>query len=222
MLHPRLRAKACTLPKVGLLPSAVKPHAQRRGYVAWIATLRQHKRPDLLIELAKRAQEIQFIVCGGPTEYQTAAEYSLGMVEALSKLPNVDYRGRVKPDEAMEVIANAAVLLCTSDEEGFPNTFMQAWASGTPVVTLKVDPDGIIEKVGLGKVSRTVNIAVTDINALIASPDQRERIALRARRYISEKHNETAVVKIFTDALRHRLDVQESVMSGSQVPTLKS
>jgi hypothetical protein len=140
-------------------------------------------------------------VCGGPTDYQTPAGYGIRIVETLKKLPNVDYRGRVGPEVAMEVIADAALLLCTSDEEGFPNTFTQAWSSGTPIVTLKVDPDKIIEKIGLGTVSTTMEVALVDINSLMASPDRREEIALRARGYISQNNNESAVVKIFTDAL---------------------
>jgi glycosyltransferase involved in cell wall biosynthesis len=123
------------------------------------------------------------------------------IAETLTKLPNVDYRGRVGPEEAMGVIANAALLLCTSDEEGFPNTFTQAWSSGTPIITLKVDPDCIIDKRGLGAVSRTVDGAVTDIKALLVSVDRREEIASRARRYISESHNEAVVVEILTNAL---------------------
>lgn len=201
MLHPRLRSKACTLPKVCPLPSTVQPHSQRQKYVAWVATLRQHKRPDVLIDIARIAPDIQFIVCGGPSDYQTPAGYGMRMVETLTKLPNVDYRGRVGPDEAMGVIADAALLLCTSDEEGFPNTFTQAWSSGTPIVTLKIDPDSIIEKMGLGAVSRTVDVAVADIHALMASVDRREEIALRARRYIAENHNEAVVVEIFNKAL---------------------
>jgi glycosyltransferase involved in cell wall biosynthesis len=217
MLAPQLRLKACTLPKVCHLQSAVKPHAQRRRYVAWVATLRQHKRPDVLIDIAKRAPDIQFIVCGGPTDYQTPADYGMRIVETLTKLPNVDYRGRVGPEVAMEVIADAALLLCTSDEEGFPNTFTQAWSSGTPIVTLKVDPDNIIEKIGLGTVSMTLDAALVDINSLMASPGRREEIALRARRYISQNNNETAVVKIFTDALFHR-HLASKVMSSSRLP----
>ena len=209
MLHPRLRQKACILPKVCPLPPVMQPHSQRQKYVAWVATLRQHKRPDVLIDIARRAPGVRFIVCGGPTEYHTSPIYGMQIVETLTKLPNVDYRGRVGPDEAMKVIADAALLLCTSDEEGFPNTFTQAWSSGTPIVSLKVDPGEIIEKRGLGSVSRNVERAVTEIESLIKSSERREEIGGQARRYILENHNEVAVVEIFNNALGNpQLDSQ--------------
>jgi len=201
MLHPRLQHKACILPKVCPLNPSVKSHAERHPYVAWVATMRQHKRPDLLVEIAKRAPDVRFVVCGEPTDYQSPPGYGMRIVEALTQLPNVKYLGRVPPDEAMQVIADAGLLLCTSDEEGFPNTFTQAWASGTPIVSVKVDPDNIIERMELGAVSESIEVAANDIQSLVASPERRENIAGRARRYISERHNEKAVVEIFNDTL---------------------
>jgi glycosyltransferase involved in cell wall biosynthesis len=201
MLHPRLRSKACTLPKWSPLASTITAHSQRQKYVAWVATLRQHKRPDILIDIAKKAPDIQFIVCGGPTDYQTPPGYSMRIVEALRGLPNVTYRGPVPPDVAMQVIAGAALLLCTSDEEGFPNTFTQAWSSGTPIVTLKVDPDDIISKIKLGEVTGSPDAAVRSIKAMMASTDQREQIAARAVQHISENHNEAKVLSIFNNAI---------------------
>ena len=201
MLHPRLMAKAHVLPKVCPLPPTMKPHSQRRLSVAWVATLRRHKRPDILIDIARRAPDVRFIVCGGPSTHRTPPRYSEQMIDALIQLPNVDYRGSVPPEQADQVIADAALLLCTSDIEGFPNTFTQAWSNGTPIVTVKVDPEGLIEKQGLGAVSRTIDGAVGDITTLLASVDRREDIALRARRHISDNHNPTTVVRIFADAL---------------------
>jgi len=163
--------------------------------------MRHHKRPDLLIEIAKRAPGVQFVVCGEPTDYQSPPGFGIRMIEALTQLPNVKYLGRVPPDEAMTVIADACLFLCTSDDEGFPNTFTQAWASGTPIVTLKIDPDNIIERMGLGAVSKTVEVATNDIQSLVASPKRREDIAGRARQYISERHTEAVVVEIFNNTL---------------------
>lgn len=207
-LRPRWRSKAYILPKVCILPgivgdiARVKAHSERQKYVAWVAMLRQHKRPDLLIEIARKTPTTRFVVCGGPTTFMSPPGYSERIINELRVLANVEFLGQVAPENAQQVIADAAILLSTSDAEGFPNTFAQAWSSGTPVVTLKIDPDRIIEKVGLGAVSGNVERAVADITALIDSPQRRDEIALRARRFIVENHSAAAVVALFEHALQ--------------------
>ena len=207
-LRSRWRSKAYILPKVCLLsgslaePIVMKAHAKRAKYVAWVAMLRQPKRPDVLIEIARKAPTVRFVVCGGPTSHRSPPGYGARIVEALHALPNVEYRGQVAPEEAMQVIADAAMLLSTSDEEGFPNTFTQAWSVGTPVVSLKIDPDHIIERVGLGMVSGSIDRAIADINALMDSSQRREEIAVRAQQHIAEAHSEAAVTAVFERALR--------------------
>jgi glycosyltransferase involved in cell wall biosynthesis len=163
--------------------------------------MRQHKRPDLLVEIARGATDTRFVVCGGLTNYRTPEGYCEQVIEALRKLPNVEYRGQVTPEQAMDVIADAALLLCTSDEEGFPNTFTQAWSAGTPVVSLRVDPDHIIERFALGTVSGAPAAALKDIRALLASPEHRDEIACRARRFVAENYSASAVVNLFQRAL---------------------
>jgi glycosyltransferase involved in cell wall biosynthesis len=119
----------------------------------------------------------------------------------LQTLPNIEFLGQVAPDKTMQIIADASVLLSTSDEEGFPNTLLEAWASGTPVVTLKIDPDNLIRHKGLGAVSGTVERAIDDLTALLDSPLHRTEIALRAQRYIAEQHSEEAITGVFEHAL---------------------
>jgi glycosyltransferase involved in cell wall biosynthesis len=51
--------------------------------------------------------------------------------------------------ETNALYGRARVFVNTSDLEGFPNTYVQAWSSGTPVVAF-FDPDGIIARHGLG------------------------------------------------------------------------
>src|SRR5262249_1772906 len=159
--------------------------------------LRENKRPDLLIEIARKAPGIRFVVCGGPTTFAAAPGYGEKIASTLRALPNVEYRGQVAPDEASRVIADAALFLSTADEEGFPNTFLQAWAAGTPVVTLRIDPDHVVERYGLGKVSLTVQQAICDIRMLLDSDQEREAISSRARDYVARNHFAPAVIKIF-------------------------
>jgi glycosyltransferase involved in cell wall biosynthesis len=179
----------------------MKPHSERPGYVAWVGDLRRPKRPDLLIEIARRMPEIRFVVCGGPTAHRSPPGYGESIVDGLRALPNVEQRGQVVHSDALQVIADAAVLLSTSDEEGFPNTFFEAWSSGTPVVSLKIDPDRTIERLGLGAVSGDAAGAIADIYALTNSPQRREEIGLRARQHVAEAHSEAAVTTAFEGAI---------------------
>jgi glycosyltransferase involved in cell wall biosynthesis len=53
--------------------------------------------------------------------------------------------------ESESYFTHAKVLVSTSSSEGFPNVFLQACAAKTPILSLKVDPDGFIknQKCGL-------------------------------------------------------------------------
>lgn len=201
-LAPRQQAKACILPGIVDRTGDMKPHSERSKYVVWVAMLRQVKRPDVLMEIARMAPTVPFVVCGGPTTFMSPPGYGERIVAALRAVSNIDYRGKIAPDRTLRVIADAATLLSTSDEEGFPSTFLEAWSAGTPVVSLKIDPDRILERAGLGVVSGSIANAVADITSLLDSPQRRDEIAARARRYVAENHSEAAVASAFERALQ--------------------
>ncbi len=198
----RWQPKTRKVPSITPEPRAVISHAERGCYVAWVAMLRKFKRPDLLIEIAQKAPDVRFVVCGGTTTFTAAPGYGETIAHLLRSLPNVEYRGQVSPDEALEVISQAAVFLSTSDEEGFPNTFLQAWGAGTPVVSLRIDPDRLIEHHGLGKVSCSIADAIAEIRSLIDSPEVREAISLRARRYVAINHSPSAFIALLENSTR--------------------
>jgi len=203
-LCPRLRAKARILPKV-FIPKlngqneAIKSHDARDKYVAWVGTLIHLKRPDILVEIARKTPTIQFRVCGGLPHGGDER-----IVDELRAVPNIDYLGKVAPEKAEQVIAEASLLLCTSDTEGFPNTFAQAWSAGTPVLSLKIDPGDIITEKQIGVVAGDSERAALKIKELIDSPDRRQEVGVRARRYIAENNSAEAVVRLFEDALNNQ------------------
>ncbi len=197
------KPKAQVIRSITQAQPVVRSHAGREPYVAWVGMLRQPKRPDLLIEIATQSPAIKYVVCGGATTHRSQPGYSERIIEELRGLPNVEYRGQVAPVEAERVISGAAALLCTSDQEGFPNTFLQAWSSGTPVLSLRVDPDELVQRLRLGSVTPTVEAAVERLHDWVTSPDERDRIAVRARDYIAGHHSEAVVVKAFDQATRH-------------------
>jgi len=203
-LRPLLQKKASVLPGIVLQNVSYTSQNSRERYVAWVGMLRQPKRPDLLLEIARRLPTIQFVVCGGLSGHRTPDGYGNQIIEDMRRLPNVEFMGKVAPDEAIKIIGHAALLLSTSDGEGFPSTFLEAWSHGTPVVSLRINPDHKIDRFGLGMVSGTIERSVADITALLDSPERREEIAARARRYVAEVHSEAAVVNVFNRAIQER------------------
>jgi len=121
-----------------LIPSCYVPpagaHADRAGYVLWVATIRPSKRPEMLLEIARRMPNQRFVVVGGPDPAPKEVRYYEAIREAARALPNIDLAGFVPYADADRYFDGARVVLNTSLYEGFPNTFLQAWARGIPTV----------------------------------------------------------------------------------------
>jgi glycosyltransferase involved in cell wall biosynthesis len=102
-----------------------------KGYVLWVANMRRLKRPELFIEIARRLPYLKFRMVGGPSDRELYQE----MAKLAATLPNIEFCGYVPFSEMHEQFNGARVLVNTSEFEGFPVTFMQAWACGIPVVS---------------------------------------------------------------------------------------
>ena len=109
-----------------------------------------------MLNIALALPELTFKVAG--------TEISKGILdsstqEALTKLKNtrnVEFVGNLNREEIFPFLARAICLLNTSHEEGFSNTYLEAYSVGTPVVTRKnTDPDNLIATLNLGRVVDT-------------------------------------------------------------------
>jgi len=122
-----------------LIPSCYAPppgaKCDRAGYVLWAATVRPSKRAETFLEIARRMPHQRFVMVGGPDRGRKAEAYYRGVIEAARAIPNIDVRGFVPFAQAERWFDGARVLLNTSLYEGFPNTFLQAWARSMPTVS---------------------------------------------------------------------------------------
>ena len=105
-------------------------------FVLWVGRAEPvHKRPIEAIEVARGLPGIPFRMVMNPADPATAAE-------VRSRCPsNVTVVDRVAPNEMPALMREATILLNTSSAEGFPNVFLQAAASGTPIVSQTVLAD---------------------------------------------------------------------------------
>ena len=119
--------------------------------VVWVANLRQLKRPEWMINAAKQLPGIDFTMVGGPTHDK---HYYESVRIVTQGIPNLHFLGPKSFAETNAIVSRSRLLCCTSTFEGFPNTFLQAWSNGIPVVST-VNPSELITTLHLGFVVNT-------------------------------------------------------------------
>jgi glycosyltransferase involved in cell wall biosynthesis len=169
-----------------------------RRFIIWVASFRDLKRPELFLEIAARVREQEFLMVGGP--YQHHLELYDIIKEKAQAVPNLKLTGMVHPDEVGRYFDQAKLLVCTSTVEGFPNTFLQAWSRGVPVIST-VDPDSLIARLDLGRFCSSVDELVEAVSMLSSDDDLCREIGERAREYVTENHHPAAVSARYRELL---------------------
>lgn len=114
----------------------------------WVANFRKLKRAEWVMDAAEQLPQYKFVLAGGSGGEKGYYEQ---MQQRAESLANVGFLGGRSFFYTNALVAGAKVLLCTSTFEGFPNTFLQAWSNGIPVIST-VDPSNIIADNNLGVV----------------------------------------------------------------------
>ncbi len=119
-----------------------------RSHVLWVGRGNPLKQPEIFLELAARMPQHRFLMV---VAHEDAHLDLLQRVRArAAMLSNLDLYEDVPWSEIDTCFARARIFVNTSTYEGFPNTFVQAALSATPVVSLLVDPDGVLENQQIG------------------------------------------------------------------------
>lgn len=158
-------------------PSGPPPGRDRRTIVLWVGRLDgAFKRPLLFLQLARRFPDVPFVMVGNPAG--DAALDAAVRADAFD-LANFRHLPRVAPDRIAVLYEEAIALVNTSRIEGFPNTYLEAWNAGAPVLSLGVDPDGLIRRHGAGRVCGGLEELGEEIHALLEQPLYFERVSAR-------------------------------------------
>jgi glycosyltransferase involved in cell wall biosynthesis len=173
------------------------PFAGPQPRVVWVGRLSAEKRLEWLIEIAAMVPEVAFEVAGAAADGDAKAHHLAARAAAL---PNVTLLGKVPRSQMPNVYRNALALLCTSVYEGFPNTFLEAWSHGIPVVST-IDPDNLISARGLGAVAHSPQALVAAIRELASSPARWHETSVRARGYFYERHLPGHALPLFEQVL---------------------
>jgi glycosyltransferase involved in cell wall biosynthesis len=160
--------------------------------VLWIGRICEVKRPDRLLELAKACPDIHFDFVGPKAN----SKYADNIIEQVKQITNLTYHGPAVKEHVWNFYRKAKIFLCTSDFEGFPNTFLEAWSCGLPIVST-VDPDNIIAQKGLGKIGKDVSDLSSGIYELLKSSEKWENASKAARQYYVKNHAIDVIMPMF-------------------------
>lgn len=115
-----------------------------REFALWVGKSDRIKCPDRALSLARLCPNIFM------TMIMNRADHALFDALMAQVPPNVTILEAVEPDRMRDYYSRAFALVNTSRIEGFANSFLEAGACGTPVLSMDVDPDGFIERHGGG------------------------------------------------------------------------
>jgi glycosyltransferase involved in cell wall biosynthesis len=164
--------------------------------IIWVSNLRPVKRAERVLSLARSLPNAKFVMIGGPLRGDEA--YFAEIERSASKIANVEFLGQRPYGEVNELIARSRIFLNTSDVEGFPNTFLQAWAREVPVVSF-FDPDQIIARKGLGARPENDDEMRRALIDLLDNVESREQIGAAAREYALANFSAAAAAKRYIE-----------------------
>lgn len=164
--------------------------------VLWVGNIRRLKRPDRLLDIAARLPQFNFHMVGGalPGEERLYEQVR----DAAAARTNLTFHGRLSYRATNELYGRAKLLLSTSDVEGFPNAYLQAWIRGVPVVTL-IDPDRVIGREGLGAAAGAPEQLPRIIETLLHSRSDWLAASDRCRQYMAREFGEDRILPVYLD-----------------------
>lgn len=176
----------------------------------WVGNSLPKKQQEVIFSLAALLTHRTFAIAMNNSDTQRFEQAR----ECAEKLSNIAFLGTVPPAKMELWFKNTRLFVNTSIREGFPNTFLQAWMNGVPVVSLNIDPDDIIKSNRLGYVisntqkfmpydnfKKLAQLMVEPIERLLNNIHLRKRIGKKSVEYICRNHVPDVVIPKLVNAL---------------------
>jgi glycosyltransferase involved in cell wall biosynthesis len=206
MLKQRMDINPLVVPNGYDVPPSEElvPHKDREG-ILWVGSSDQEqKKPERFLELADQLPNKSFKMISKPLP--TDKGYHKILQQKAEKRSNLLFLGEISPNKVHKHYQKAKFLVNTSDYEGFPNTFLEAWRYETPVISLYFDPDDLLKSTDIGIHSEDMTNMIDDVVYLNESVDERMKMGKAGRNHVVENHSLERVVdkyeKIFHQIIR--------------------
>lgn len=173
-----------------------KPSIRRKKTVLWVGRSDKIKQPGIFLSLAEKFPKIPFVmICSKATNDEEIFEKTQ---KRANSLPNVTFYDFMPFNKVDSFFREAKILVNTSVQEGFPNTFVQAAKNGTPIVSLNVNPNSIFDNYDLGYFCNgRLEELVGSISLLLNSKELFSKKGKQAYIYARKNHDVEVIIKQF-------------------------
>jgi len=167
----------------------------------WVGRAAPYKRPEAFVDLAASLPEARFrivLVPAGNREDELVREVQ----KRCGQVPNLELLEPLPRAELMRLVDSAVAMVNTADYEGMPNIFLESWARGVPALCLSHDPDGVIEREGIGLFAAGSPERLAEgARTLWRSRGDRADMAARCRAYVEREHSPELITERWIHAL---------------------
>lgn len=192
--------EAIVLPNGHRIPET---SGQNRDCILWVGRSTVYKQPELFIKLAQQMPGEQFVMICQQSKDDSKSKYD-EMAAGAKAVANLEFVERVPFHEIDGFFQRAKVFVNTSTAEGFPNTFIQACRCAAPILSLKINPDGFLDKYHCGFCVNGDWQKFVDKLAFMLAEDRYVELGRNAKKYVQSNHDITKIVEQYKKLFRSR------------------
>ncbi|MBZ5497075.1 MAG: glycosyltransferase family 4 protein [Acidobacteriia bacterium] len=180
------------------------PKSSRAERILWVGKSDDRvKQPELFVDLARRKPEYEYLMIMS-LAIDNVHRRILQKSQSLSNLKILTY---VPYDEVEKHFAEARLLVNTSAFEGCPDTFLQAFKYGVPIVSLQVDPNGMFSEHGCGLVSGgDFDRLVENVSLLMSDERRYGQAGANCKTYLAGHHDKDVLIPKYREAMLNLLE----------------
>jgi len=159
----------------------------------WVGSISKKKNLEFLINNFDYIKKFfkTIVIIGGPCRYNR--KYSEQIIKKIQTL-DVQYLGNQNHLTTLGYIRRSKYYLNTSKKEGFPNTFLEAWANKTIIISLSQNPNSVFSKKDMGLLLKNNIKNLTEENISNYNPNEIIKIAYK---YYSKSNNIGKYLELF-------------------------
>lgn len=187
-----------------------------KKFITWIGRREIIKRPELFLELSKSFPKYNFLMICPKVNINND-----DLIEnEINNILNINFIEYVPFDKINNYYKKAKILINTSDYEGFPNTFVQATANGTPIVSLNVNPDNFLNKYKCGFCANgNFELMKNQIKGLLEDKELYNKMSKNSYEYAKRNHDIKKIIKqykkVFIDLYNDKIHLSQPPRNNS-------